>query len=397
MVHGMEIVLLGLLLLALVLLGAAVVALRRPPDATLDAESIAFTAAQAAAQEGRAAFAALTAEQRAHDQEQRESERALAASELDARRVLIDRNLSAMAEELGRVTDLVRDLDAQRGVKLDQLTGVLQQQREGVAELTRTAADLREALSSTKARGQWGERMAEDVLALAGFVEGVQYVKQKAVTGGTGIPDFTFLMPGGSVLYMDVKFPLDNYLRCLGADDEAEQARHRASFLRDVRAKVRELAQRRYQAADGSPLDCVLLFIPNEQLYAYVQEHDGALLDDALAQKIVMCSPLTLFAVLAVVRQAVDSFQTERTANQILEVLGSLRDQWHRFVDRMDAMGRQIDTVRRTYDDLTSTRRRGLERQLDRIEDLRRDHGLAGAGEGAGDDDEEAPLVALDA
>jgi DNA recombination protein RmuC len=89
-----------------------------------------------------------------------------------------------------------------------------------------------------------------------------------------------------------------------------------------------------------------------------------------------MCSPLTLFAVLAVVRQAVDSFRTERTANEILDVLGSFRDQWERFVDRMDALGKQLDTVRTTYDALTSTRRRQLERQLDRIDDLRRDRGL---------------------
>ena len=55
--------------------------------------------------------------------------------------------------------------------------------------------------------------MAEDVLCLAGFVEGVQYRKQKAVEQGSGIPDFTFLLPQNSILYMDVKFPLDNYLR----------------------------------------------------------------------------------------------------------------------------------------------------------------------------------------
>ena len=33
--------------------------------------------------------------------------------------------------------------------------------------------------------GQWGERMAEDVLRLAGFVENVNYVKQTQVDGGT--------------------------------------------------------------------------------------------------------------------------------------------------------------------------------------------------------------------
>jgi DNA recombination protein RmuC len=386
-----------LLVAVLAVLVVVTVAVRRPP-AHLDPESIAFSAAQAAAQESRATFAALAAEQREHDRVLREGDRALAGSELDRRRVLIDRGLASLTEELGRVTELVRDLDAQRGAKLDVLSGVLQEQRLGVAELARTTADLREALSSTRARGQWGERMAEDVLTLAGFLEGVQYVKQKAVTGGTGIPDFTFLMPGDRVLYMDVKFPFDNYLRYLETTDAAEEARHRSAFLRDVRAKVKELAQRRYQASGGSPLDCVLLFIPNEQLYTFVQEHDPGVLDDALTHQIVMCSPLTLFAVLAVVRQAVDSFRTERAANEILAVLGGFREQWDRYVERVDVLGRQLETARRSYDELAGPRRRQLERQLDRVDDLRRAHGLAGDAPAALDDPElEDPVLALDA
>jgi DNA recombination protein RmuC len=306
-----------------------------------------------------------------------ETERKLAASELDGRRGLIDARLDVMTHELGRVTDLVKEFEQQRGEKLDVLTGVLRQQRDGLAELSRTTQGLREALSSPKARGQWGERMAEDVLALAGFVEGVQYRKQTAVAGGTGIPDFTFLLPRGVVLYMDVKFPLDNYLRFLEAESELDERRHRDAFLRDVRAKVKELAARGYAATGTDAVDCVLLFIPNEQLYGFIQEQDASLLEHALGHRIVMCSPMTLFAVLAVVRQAVDSFRLERTTNEILDVLGSFAKQWQAFADQMDTLGKRLDLAARAYDDLSGTRRRQLERQLDRIEDLRTDQAIS--------------------
>jgi DNA recombination protein RmuC len=392
----MEILLLGaIVLLGTGLLACAVLASTRRASAAVDPESIAFSAAQAAAIETRAAFASLAAEQREHEREQRESERALGTAELEQRRALIDRSVAGLTEELTRVSELVRDLDARRGEKLDVLTGILQQQRAGVAELTRTAADLREALSSSKARGQWGERMAEDVLRLAGFLEGVQYAKQRAVAGGRGIPDFTFFMPGGSVLYMDVKFPLDNYLRALEAGSDAEQERHRGQFLRDVRAKVKELADRAYQDADGSPLDCVLLFIPNESLYGYVQQHDPALLDQALTQKVVMCSPLTLFAVLAVIRQAVDSFRMERTAGEILDVLGAFGKQWEQFSTRLDALGRQLETTQRGFDQLAGPRRRQLERQLERIDELRKERTLRAVDEPA-DCDEPTPALVLE-
>jgi DNA recombination protein RmuC len=306
-----------------------------------------------------------------------ETERERSTTELDGKRVLIDARLEVMNQELGRVTDLLAEFEAQRGAKIDVLTGVLRQQRDGVAELTRTTQGLREALSSSRARGQWGERMAEDVLALAGFDEGIQYRKQVSVEGGRGIPDFTFLLPRGVVLYMDVKFPLDSYMKFLDAESELDQRRHRDDFLRDVRAKVKELAGRDYNASDAETVDCVLLFIPNEQLYGFIQEHDGAVLEHALGHKIVMCSPLTLFAVLAVVRQAVDSFRLERTTNEILEVLASFGKQWEGFVGQMDTLGKRLEGTAAAFDQLSGTRRRQLERQLDRIEDLRTDQALA--------------------
>ena len=45
-----------------------------------------------------------------------------------------------------------------------------------------------QSLASPKARGQWGERMADDVLRLAGMVEGVNYLRQTSVAGGAPSP-----------------------------------------------------------------------------------------------------------------------------------------------------------------------------------------------------------------
>ena len=61
-----------------------------------------------------------------------------------------------------------------------------------------------------------------------------------------------------------------------------------------------------------------------EQVYGFIHEQDHALLDDALRDKVVFCSPLTLFAVLAVIRQAVDNFRLSQTSHEILELTKSL-------------------------------------------------------------------------
>jgi DNA recombination protein RmuC len=230
--------------------------------------------------------------------------------------------------------------------------------------------------------------MAEDVLRLAGFVENVQYRKQTAIDGG-GVPDFTFLLPQGLCLHMDVKFPLDNYLRYLDSESDLDRERHRKDFLRDVRGRLKDLAGRDYVAPGTGTVDCVLLFIPNEQVYGFIQEHDRDVLDEALKSKVVFCSPLTLFAVLAVVRQAVDNFRLEQASKEILALLHGFEKQWDKFVDQMEKVGRGIKTVNNAYDELEGTRRRQLERQLDKIGDLRRQELSAVEDE----DEDEGPLA----
>ena len=64
----------------------------------------------------------------------------------------------------------------------------LQRQHEGLNALTENTQQLREVLASPKARGQWGERMAEDVLRLAGFLEGVNYRKQATLADCAAAP-----------------------------------------------------------------------------------------------------------------------------------------------------------------------------------------------------------------
>jgi DNA recombination protein RmuC len=320
-----------------------------------------------------------------------------AANELAGKKSLIDQQLVSMTNELGKVRDLVGELERDRHAKFGALASQLQQSREGMHALQEVTQGLRQALSSSKARGQWGERMAEDVLRLAGFIENVNYRRQRAIDGG-GIPDFTFLLPQEQALYMDVKFPLDNYLRYIDCESDLDRQRFKGDFLRDVRNRIRELAARDYPGGRSGALDCVLLFIPNEQLYGFIQEHDASMLEEALRHKIVCCSPLTLFAVLAVIRQTADNFRLERTSNEILELLAAFDKQWKAFVEKMDKLDRSLATARRDYDELVGTRRRQLEGPLEKIATLRRDRPLSLAADDDADDGHEGPgTLALEA
>lgn len=298
-----------------------------------------------------------------------ESSFGAADQHLGQRSEAIGRQLSELGGELRRVSELVTGLRRERAEQHGKVVAGLEQTLRTTTELASTTNALRQALASPKSRGRWGERMAEDVLRAAGMIEGISYTKQTATTSGT-VPDFTFLLPRDLMLHMDVKFPIDNYLRHLEATSDSERASTCAAFLRDVRNRVRELAGRGY-ADPSSTVGYLLLFIPNESVYSFIHENDGELADLALSQKIVLCSPFTLFAVLGVVRQSVDSFYLQRASDEILEALSRFSDQWERFSEQLDRVGRQLGTAVGSYEELAGTRRRQLERRLDEIEAIR--------------------------
>jgi DNA recombination protein RmuC len=305
-----------------------------------------------------------------------ESEREIGSKELDAKKGLIDQQLKQMTIKLEDVSRVMSELEKDRVKKFGELASQLTIANQQSAALMHTTNLLREALASTKARGQWGERMAEDVLRLAGFIEDVNYFKQKSIDEGRSRPDFTFLLPRDLKLNMDVKFPLDNYVRFLETDTDTEKARFRNDFLRDVKNRVKEVTSREYINPEQNTVDYVLLFIPNEQIYSFIHEQDSSILDEGIKNRVIFCSPITLFAVLAVIRQAVDNFALEKTSNEILSLLGSFKYQWNEFLKKMDLLGKRIADAQKEYEALTTTRRRQLERPLNKIDDLRTQRGL---------------------
>jgi DNA recombination protein RmuC len=308
------------------------------------------------------------------------------SAELSAKKDVIDTRLdqvqAEMRGELTKLGAMVSQLANTNAQKFGEVDQSLRSHAEITQTLSESARALREAMASPTARGQWGERMAEDVLRLAGFIENVNYVKQTQLDGATGRPDFTFPLPKGHELYMDVKFPMAGYLRFLDATTDAERQAHRAAFLRDVRARVKELAKRDYARESArESVDYVLLFLPNEQLTGFIHEGDPALIDDAMGQRVVLCSPLTLFAFLGVIRQAYDNFVIEQTSDQILALIGKFGNQWQKYSDQLDKVKSSFDRLDRQFDELVGTRKRQLERPLHQLDAVRRERNLPIDGE----------------
>ncbi|MCS5666632.1 MAG: DNA recombination protein RmuC [Dehalococcoidia bacterium] len=266
---------------------------------------------------------------------------------------------------IDRVNEAIQSLNVDRGQQAARL-------EEMLTSLNNSSSALRNILANTQARGQWGERMAEDVFRIIGLVEHVNYVKQVTVNEGSSRPDFTIFMPDGKKLNMDAKFPLTNYIRFIEAETEHDAQAHSLAFLRDVRDRAKEVVGKDYINPEDNTLDYVLVFIPNEQMFHHIQQHGATVVEEALRNRVVICSPISLFAILSVIRHALDNFAIEQASDQILSELAMFDQQWKNFVTQMDTVSRRIDSAQTAFQSLTITRRRALERPLDRIQDIRR-------------------------
>jgi DNA recombination protein RmuC len=292
--------------------------------------------------------------------------------ELDGKKELIDQNIDAIGKTLSEVQRRIEDVGKISGEKFAEFTTLIKKHEEVTSKLKDTTERLGHALASSKKRGEWGERMAEDILKLAGMVEGINYSKQKTLDTSAGRPDYTFFLPNNLKINMDVKFPVDNYMHFLSAESEHERKRFKDELLKNTRVMIRQLTTRDYINPVENTVDYVIMFIPNEQVYSFINESDMTIMDEALRQKVILCSPFTLYAVLAVIRQAIENFNLERTASEILKLLSEFSKQWNAYKEKFKIMGERLDAAKKEYDTLVTARSNMLERPLKKIDEIRK-------------------------
>ena len=277
---------------------------------------------------------------------------------LEGKKQLIDANLKDMSDTLKGLVD--------RSTRLEE---GLSSSQAATEKLRSTTEGLRLVLSSSQKRGQWGERMVEDILQTVGLVKGINYRVHDPVASGE-IPDFTFLLPKNKTINLDVKFPIDQYERYLEADSDVEADEAKKRFLSAVKNHVKDVAGRGYIDPAQGTVDYVMVFIPNESVYGFIHQNDPTLLDFALKKRIILCSPITLYAVLSLVRQAVQNFGLEERAGEILSLLEQFQTQWGKYVKEMEKMGGAIDKAKETYTSLVNVRTNKLEKPLRKITEI---------------------------
>lgn len=287
--------------------------------------------------------------------------------EVDTRKQEIQGTVDKLQEQLARYEKMMKDFEHDRIQKYGSIERQLESASRETERLQKTTNHLTSILGNVKQRGQWGERMAEDILQHCGLQEGLHYEKQKTLESNDLRPDYTFYLPQNHKVVMDVKFPLNRYNDYMNSENDAERKQLKKGFLDDVKMRIKDVAGKDYRPVGEGSLDYVLLFIPNEQVYGFVNNEYPGLIDETLQQKIILCSPWTLYAVLRIIAQAWQNYNYSEGLKEIIQTIHEFGDEFEKFKDAMDKVGDRISKAQIEYDKMVGTRQKQLDRKIDKI------------------------------
>ena len=309
--------------------------------------------------------------------QQFETDQAKATTELETRKQAVESSVSGLKEQLEQYQKMLRDLERDRAQKYGSLESELKNASLATVKLQETTNNLNNILGNNQKRGQWGERMAEDIIRYAGLVEGVNYRKQTKLDTTTTKPDYTFLLPDDHKINMDVKFPLDNYQSMIEAQTDLEKEKYLKDFEKNVKARIKEIQNRDYINPAENTLDFVLLFIPNEQVFGFIQAEMPGVMDESLKQKVVLCSPFTLYAMLSIIRQAFENFRYEKDLKKIIISIDQFAKIFGGFKKRFDDIGSSIGKLEGVYSDVKNKSFKQLDSKIKQIDDYKKGNMIA--------------------
>ena len=284
-------------------------------------------------------------EERLKDAESKNENQTKIATQMEEMKVTVER-MRVQAQEAAE----------KRVVSETELKSTINEMRTASTNLFDETRKIAGALSSSQSRGKFGEAQLELMLEQAGLHEGIEFEAQRSTTDAdsSGIPDITVKMPGGSMLFIDSKFPFDRFLQAFDTEDQSERDQYLAAHTKDLLKHVDALAKRGYHKSAGSP-DVVVLFLPFETLLAEALRLDPMLLEKAFKVGVTIATPTSMMALLRTVGHIFTRNKLAVNADDITKVASTFLKNITLLHSKLVAVGKAINSTSKAYEDLIPT------------------------------------------
>jgi DNA recombination protein RmuC len=289
--------------------------------------------------------------QRLADQRQIEQERA--SGEMATRAREFRGLVEPVQEKLGRMESEISRLERERRQAHGELAQMVRTLGDGVGTLRQETGNLVTALRRPATRGSWGEIQLRNAVEMAGMLSHCDFLEQRTIRtdGGALRPDMLVRLPGGKLIVVDAKVPLDAYLSALEADEEDERELHVARHAKQTREHISKLAAKGYHGElDGTP-EFVVMFVPSDGIYQAALSADPALIEFGVQQQILIATPTTLIGLLWAAHHGWREERIAESARDIADSARELHRRLGRFVEPLAKVGRQLDSAITAYNE----------------------------------------------
>ncbi len=281
-----------------------------------------------------------------------EKESSLARLDFEQKQKSISDMLQPVSQMLGRYEDQIRNLELQRQKSFVTLEEQMKRLSESQVDLARTTGALKDALKKPHVRGRWGEVQLKNCMELAGMSEhcDVSYQTSMTFEEGRMIPDMTVRMPGGRIVIVDAKTPLDAFISSLEAPTEELRAAEMVRHGRHVKEHVKRLATRAYADSLKNSADFTVMFLPNESFLYAALEVEPDLIEFALQKKVLIATPPTLIGFLKVILFGWNEERLAENAKVISEAGQELHKRVVEFIETYVSVGKALDKAKAEFD-----------------------------------------------
>ncbi|MFC1499961.1 DNA recombination protein RmuC [Candidatus Zixiibacteriota bacterium] len=272
----------------------------------------------------------------------------------------LDRETEEMKGLVEPIKELVKEYkkelsETQRNVSKDHssLEALVKELKDGQVLLHKETGNLVTALRRPQVRGRWGEFTLKRVAELAGMVEHCDFEEQDTIITEEGRlrPDMTVHLPGGRILVVDAKTPLEAYLDAYKAEGEDEREDHLKRHAALMRKHVKDLSGKAYWDQFPDTPEYVVMFIPGEPFLQAAFMRDPDLLDDALQSKVLVTSPVSFVGLLNVVAHGWRQEAMAENAIQIQDLGQELLSRLIKFVDHFEKVGTRLNSAVKSYNE----------------------------------------------
>lgn len=265
--------------------------------------------------------------------------------------------LKPIQESFGQFREKVEAIQKERAEDRASLVQQIKTVGDSVRQTEVVAGKLASALSSTRGGGRWGEETLRNVLEMAGLSPYADFSEQISDTTEKGRqrPDVVIRMPGGRELVIDAKVSLEDYLAASEETDPTLRKQKFAAHAARVRTHVSGLARREYTKEFAERVDFVAMFIPGENFYAAVLEHDREIFDYAARNNVIIVTPSTLIALAKSVAYGWRQEQMAKNAEQAKKLGQELYERIAKFTEHMDRVGGGLGNAVKAYNDMVGS------------------------------------------